>query len=177
MFFFFTYLNETIIEHKQFMSLKKWKGKLILPDCPVEITLQLLNDKRKILVVRELLTGTRRFGELRRNIAGISQKVLTDHLRAMEESNLVRRKVYAQVPPKVEYSLTETGRSLLPVIEAMAAWGNEYRAQCAKKDARRPASAKRETGSRAQHSASETQEAREGNGVEGKERQLIIPFD
>lgn len=112
------------------MSLKKSGGKLVLPACPVEITLRLLNDKRKILIVRELLTGTKRFGELRNNITGISQKVLTDHLRAMEESGLVHRKVYAQVPPKVEYSLTPTGCSLTPVLDAMAAWGNNYRSQC-----------------------------------------------
>ena len=97
-----------------------------LPECPVEITLSLMGDRWKILIVRELLNGTRRFGELKKSIGGITQKVLTQHLRAMEASGLVNRKVYAEVPPRVEYSLTETGRSLAPIHEAMARWGKEY---------------------------------------------------
>jgi len=83
-----------------------------LPPCPVEISLTLMGDKWKVLIVRDLLTGTKRFGELRKSLTGISQKVLTQHLRIMEENGLVNRKVFAEVPPRVEYSLTELGRSL-----------------------------------------------------------------
>jgi Predicted transcriptional regulators len=98
-----------------------------LPDCPVETTLALMGDRWKILIVRDLLTGTKRFGELKKSLPGISQKVLTSHLRAMEESGLVSRKVFAEVPPKVEYSLTETGKSLKPVHDAMWKWGEDYK--------------------------------------------------
>ena len=98
-----------------------------LPDCPVETTLVLMGDRWKILIVRDLLTGTKRFGELRKSLTGISQKVLTSHLRAMEASGLVHRKVFAEVPPKVEYSLTETGKSLKPVLDAMWKWGEDYK--------------------------------------------------
>ena len=98
-----------------------------LPDCPVETTLVLMGDRWKILIVRDLLTGTKRFGELKKSIPGISQKVLTSHLRAMEASGLVNRKVYAEVPPKVEYSLTEAGRSLNPILDAMWQWGEDYK--------------------------------------------------
>ena len=100
----------------------------ILPNCPVETTLILMGDRWKILIVRDLLTGTKRFGELKKSLTGISQKVLTSHLRAMEESGLVNRKVYAEVPPKVEYSLTETGKSLNFVLDAMWKWGEDYKA-------------------------------------------------
>lgn len=85
-----------------------------MPDCPVEITLQLIGDKWKVLIIRDLLTGTKRFNELMRSVTGITQKVLTSHLRAMEAAGLVSRKVYAEVPPRVEYTLTETGYSLKP---------------------------------------------------------------
>ncbi|RDU22503.1 winged helix-turn-helix transcriptional regulator [Anaerosacchariphilus polymeriproducens] len=98
-----------------------------LPDCPVETTLFLISDKWKVLIIRDLLNGTMRFGELKKSITGISQKVLTQHLRAMEESGLISRKVYAQVPPKVEYTLTETGMSLKPVLDAMWHWGLKYK--------------------------------------------------
>lgn len=98
-----------------------------LPKCPVGITMMLISDKWKIFIVRDLLHGTMRFGELKKSISGISQKVLTQHLRSMEESGLVHRKVYAQVPPKVEYSLTELGASLKPVLDAMYQWGEEYK--------------------------------------------------
>ncbi|MGP1544540.1 MAG: winged helix-turn-helix transcriptional regulator [Candidatus Fimenecus sp.] len=77
--------------------------------------------------MRDLLTGTKRFGELKKSVSGISQKVLTAHLRSMEEDGLVNRKIYAQIPPRVEYSLTETGWSLKPVLDAMAQWGETYR--------------------------------------------------
>lgn len=100
-----------------------------LPACPVETTLTLISDKWKILIIRDLLGGTRRFGELKKSITGISQKVLTSNLRAMEESGLVNRKVYAEVPPKVEYSLTSVGKSLNVVIGAMEVWGQDYKSQ------------------------------------------------
>ncbi len=98
-----------------------------LPACPIEVTLTLISDKWKILILRDLDMGTMRFGELKRSLAGISQKVLTSNLRQMEENGLVSRKVYAEVPPKVEYSLTELGQSLRPVLKAMELWGKEYR--------------------------------------------------
>ena len=90
-----------------------------LPACPVETTLTLISDKWKILIVRDLLTGTKRFSELRRSIGHISQKVLTSNLRQMEADGLVHREVYPEVPPRVEYSLTDTGHSLKTVIDAM----------------------------------------------------------
>lgn len=98
-----------------------------LPACPVEITMGLIGDKWKILIVRDLLTGTKRFGELKKSVTGITQKVLTSNLRQMENSGLVKRKVYAEVPPRVEYSLTDTGFSLKPILDSMVEWGNKYR--------------------------------------------------
>ena len=98
-----------------------------IPDCPVEMTLQLIGDKWKVLIIRDLLTGTKRFSELMRSVTGITQKVLTSNLRSMEADGLVNRKVYPQVPPKVEYSLTETGLSLKPILDSMVQWGIEYR--------------------------------------------------
>ena len=98
-----------------------------LPPCPVETTLLLMGDKWKTLIVRDLLTGTKRFGELKKSLVGISQKVLTGHLRHMEENGLVNRKVYAEVPPRVEYSLTESGESLKPILDAMWCWGEEHK--------------------------------------------------
>ncbi len=98
-----------------------------LPDCPVETTLTLISDKWKILILRDLDMGTKRFGELKKSIEGISQKVLTSNLRQMESSGLVTRKVYAEVPPRVEYSLTELGTSLKPVLNALEVWGAEYK--------------------------------------------------
>lgn len=80
-----------------------------------------------MLIIRDLLEGTKRFNELMRSVEGITQKVLTSHLRAMEAAGLVNRKVYPEVPPKVEYSLTETGLSLKPVLDAMVAWGTDYK--------------------------------------------------
>lgn len=97
-----------------------------LPACPVEAALSLMGDKWKALIVRDLLMGTKRFGELKKSLDGISQKVLTQHLRIMETSGLVNRKVYAEVPPRVEYSLTELGRSLKPIHDAMWQWGEAY---------------------------------------------------
>ncbi len=98
-----------------------------LPACPVEITMGLIGEKWKVLIIRDLLTGTKRFGELRKSVTGITQKVLTNNLRQMEAFGLVKRKVYAEVPPRVEYSLTETGLSLKPILDSMVKWGNEYR--------------------------------------------------
>ncbi len=99
-----------------------------LPSCPVETTLTLIGDKWKVLILRDLITGTKRFGELKKSIGSVSQKVLTAQLRDMEESGLVSRKVYAEVPPKVEYSLTELGKSLKPILDAMQSWGEGYKA-------------------------------------------------
>lgn len=87
----------------------------------------LIGDKWKVLIIRDLLTGTKRFGELKKSLNGITQKVLTNNLRQMEASGLVNRKVYAEVPPRVEYSLTETGWSLKPILDSMVVWGNSYR--------------------------------------------------
>lgn len=98
-----------------------------LPVCPVETTLQLIGDRWKVLIIRDLMEGTKRFGVLKKQIGSISQKVLTANLRSMEEDGLVTRRVYAEVPPRVEYSLTETGRSLKPVLDAMSAWGDDYK--------------------------------------------------
>lgn len=96
--------------------------------CSVQTTVALLGNKWKLLILRELFTGTKRFGELSRGISGISQKMLTQQLRSMEKDNLVRRQVFAEVPPRVEYSLTEIGQSLRPILDAMHKWGEEYKA-------------------------------------------------
>ena len=98
-----------------------------LPACPVQACLNFISDKWKILIIRDLLTGTKRFGELRKSLNGISQKVLTNNLRDMEKSNLIHREVFAEVPPRVEYSLTDTGWSLKPILDSMVQWGNNYR--------------------------------------------------
>lgn len=98
-----------------------------LPACPVETTLSLIGDKWKVLILRDLITGTKRFGELKKSIGTVSQKVLTAQLRNMEENGLVHRKVYAEMPPRVEYSLTELGQSLKPILDAMQNWGEEYK--------------------------------------------------
>ena len=103
--------------------------KKVLPACPVETTLSLIGDKWEVLILRDLLPGTKRFGELKKSIGNVSQKVLTAQLRDMEENGLISRKVYPEVPPRVEYSLTELGQSLKPVLDAMQAWGNEYKAR------------------------------------------------
>ena len=100
-----------------------------LPACPVETTLMLIGDKWKVLILRDLLPGTKRFGELKKSIGIVSQKVLTAQLRDMEEKGLVNRHVYAEVPPRVEYSLTELGQSLKPILDVMWTWGEGYKAQ------------------------------------------------
>lgn len=98
-----------------------------LPACPVETTLTLIGDKWKVLILRDLLPGTKRFGELKKSIGNVSQKVLTAQLRTMEDNGLINRTVYAEVPPKVEYSLTELGRSLKPILDALQNWGENYK--------------------------------------------------
>ena len=107
-------------------------NKKTLPLCPVEITLNLISNRWKVLIIRDLLTGTKRFSDLKRSLGAISQKVLTSSLRSMEDDGLIKRTVYAEVPPRVEYSLTPTGLSLQPVLLAMQSWGEAYRSQCEK---------------------------------------------
>lgn len=97
-----------------------------LPNCPVETTLLLISDRWKVLILRDLMDGTKRFGQLKKSIGSISQKVLTTNLRSMEDSGLLTRKVYPEVPPKVEYTLTETGYSLKPILDEMKKWGLDY---------------------------------------------------
>ena len=97
-----------------------------LPACPVEITLQLIGDRWKLLIMRDLLEGTKRFGELKKSVGTISQKVLTSNLRGMEDNGILTRKVYAEVPPKVEYTLTEIGYSLKPILDSMVELGADY---------------------------------------------------
>ena len=96
------------------------------PACPVETTLTLISDKWKVLILRDLMPGTKLCGELKKTIGTVTQKVLTAQLRQMEASGLLTRTVYAEVPPRVEYTLTDLGRSLRPVLDAMEAWGKAY---------------------------------------------------
>ncbi len=98
-----------------------------LPKCPIETTLKMLGCKWKVLIIRELLTGTKRFCELKKSVTGITQKVLTAKLRDMEALGIVERKVYEQTPPKVEYSLTDIGYSLREVLDALKIWGKDYK--------------------------------------------------
>ena len=112
------------------MELTESTAKQELPACPVETTLTLISDKWKVLILRDLMNGTMRFGELKKSIGHVTQKVLTAQLRQMEASGLLTRKVYAEVPPRVEYTLTELGYSLKPVMDAMWAWGENYQQQC-----------------------------------------------
>ena len=100
-----------------------------LPACPVETTLMMISSRWTVLIIRDLLSGTKRFGELKKSVGGVSQKVLTANLRTMEENGLLTRKVYPEVPPRVEYTLTETGYSLKPILDAMTAWGTKYKAK------------------------------------------------
>mgnify|MGYP000955867666 FL=1 len=97
------------------------------PACPVELTLLLISNKWKVLIIRDLLDGTKRFSELKKSINNISQKVLTSNLREMEENELLTRKVYPEVPPRVEYTLTDIGYSLKPLLDDMDKWGTWYR--------------------------------------------------
>lgn len=100
-----------------------------LPPCAVATTVQLIGSKWKLLIIRNLLVRPWRFNELRKDLAGISQKVLTDSLRSMEQDGIVIRRVYPEVPPRVEYSLSELGESMRPIIQAMEQWGTDYKAQ------------------------------------------------
>ena len=106
-----------------------------LPACPVATTVSLIGSKWKLLIMRNLLMRPWRFNELRKSLDGISQKVLTDSLRSMEEDGLVVRTVYAEVPPRVEYTLTDTGYSLRPILDSMVAWGTDYKRKAAAMDA------------------------------------------
>ena len=103
------------------------EAKKELPACPVETTLTLIGDKWKVLILRALLPGTKRFGGRKKSIGSVSQKVLTAQLRDMEANGLVHREVFAEVPPRVEYSLTELGQSLKPILDAMQNWGEAYK--------------------------------------------------
>ena len=98
-----------------------------LPACPVELTLLLISNKWKVVIIRDVLDGTKRFSELKKSINNISQKVLTSNLREMEENNLLIRKVYPEVPPRVEYTLTDIGYSLKTLLDDMDKWGTWYR--------------------------------------------------
>lgn len=98
-----------------------------LPECPVATTVRLIGNKWKLLIIRDLLGGSKRFTDFLKTIPAISKKVLTDNLRALEDDGLLNRKVYAEVPPRVEYSLTPLGLSLRPILDAMLAWGEDYK--------------------------------------------------
>lgn len=98
-----------------------------LPPCPVETTLMLIGDKWKVLILRDLRSGTKRFGELKKSLSGISQKVLTSNLRDMEDNGLLTRETFPEVPPRVEYTLTELGCSMFPILDAMAEWGSNFK--------------------------------------------------
>ncbi|MGN0524001.1 MAG: winged helix-turn-helix transcriptional regulator [Eubacterium sp.] len=98
-----------------------------LPACPVETTLILIGNKWKVLILRDLMSGTKRFGELKKSIGSVSQKVLTAQLRDMEADGLLTRTVYPEVPPRVEYELTDLGKSLQPVLDSLRDWGENYK--------------------------------------------------
>ena len=99
----------------------------VLPQCPVATTVNLIGNKWKLLIIRNLLVGKARFKDLKNGIEGISQKVLTENLRSMEEDGLIIRKSYPEIPPRVEYELSDLGNSLRPIIKSMEVWGNEYK--------------------------------------------------
>ena len=98
-----------------------------LPECPVATTVSLIGSKWKLLIIRNLLERPWRFNELKKNLEGIRQKVLTDSLRSMEADGIITRTVYPEVPPRVEYALSELGESMRPIIKAMEVWGTEYK--------------------------------------------------
>ena len=100
----------------------------LLPECPVATTVQLIGNKWKLLIMRNLLVRPWRFNELQKNLDGISQKVLTDSLRSMEADGIITRTVYAEVPPRVEYALSELGETMRPILNSMQAWGENYKA-------------------------------------------------
>lgn len=99
----------------------------LLPECPVATTVQLIGNKWKLLIIRNLRMRPWRFNELQKSLDGISQKVLTDSLRSMEADGLITRTVYAEVPPRVEYALSELGETMRPILDAMEVWGNSYK--------------------------------------------------
>ena len=105
------------------------KKKDELPECPVATTVQIIASKWKLLIIRNLLARPWRFNELQRDLEGISQKILTDSLRSMEADGIITRTVYAEVPPRVEYALSELGETLRPVIKSMEVWGNDYKSK------------------------------------------------
>lgn len=98
-----------------------------LPACPVATTVQMIGSKWKLLIMRNLLARPWRFNELKKDLEGISQKVLTDSLRSMEADGIITRTVYPEVPPRVEYALSDLGESMRPIMDAMAAWGTDYK--------------------------------------------------
>jgi DNA-binding HxlR family transcriptional regulator len=100
----------------------------LLPECPVATTVQIIGNKWKLLIIRNLMSRPWRFNELQRSLDGISQKVLTDSLRSMEKAGIITRTVYAEVPPRVEYALSELGESMRPILDSMRIWGENYKA-------------------------------------------------
>jgi DNA-binding HxlR family transcriptional regulator len=106
----------------------------LLPECPVATTVSVIGNKWKLLILRNLMSRPWRFNELQKNLEGISQKVLTDSLRALEKDGIITRTVYAEVPPRVEYALSELGGSMRPILDAMASWGNDYKQALAQED-------------------------------------------
>lgn len=107
------------------------KLKAELPECPVATTVQLIGNKWKLLIIRNLLVRPWRFNEMQKSLDGISQKVLTDSLRSMEADGIITRTVYAEVPPRVEYALSELGESMRPILDSMQAWGENYKMKMA----------------------------------------------
>ena len=101
----------------------------LLPDCPVATTVQLIGNKWKLLIIRNLLMRPWRFNELQRNLEGISQKVLTDSLRSLEADGIITRTVYPEVPPRVEYALSDLGESMRPILDSMQVWGENYKSK------------------------------------------------
>ena len=106
-----------------------------MPACPVATTVALIGSKWKLLIIRNLLARPWRFNELKKDLEGISQKVLTDSLRSMEADGIITRTVYPEVPPRVEYALTELGKSLKPILDSMRAWGEAYKTKHKKPEA------------------------------------------
>ena len=114
-------MQKVTIGENKMISNKK------IVDCPVATTINLIGNKWKLLIIRDLLSGTKRFSELRKNLTGISQRVLTENLRNLENDGLIDREVFAEVPPRVEYIRNKTGLSLQPIIMTMAEWGTKYK--------------------------------------------------
>jgi DNA-binding HxlR family transcriptional regulator len=108
------------------MKAKTENYSIIRPTCEVESTIKIIGGRWKVLIIRELVSGEKRFGELQRSLQGITQKMLTQQLRELEEDGIVHREIYAQIPPKVEYSLTPLGESLKPILYAMHEWAVNY---------------------------------------------------